>query len=84
MNKIDDTQFDQLLNSIMKAPVPPADLQQKLLMVPALAEAADLPGFALSEWIGLYAPTGVPQPIMARSIIRPKASQSTRLVEVQL
>jgi tripartite-type tricarboxylate transporter receptor subunit TctC len=31
-----------------------------------VAEAADLPGFALSEWIGLYAPTGVPQPIMAR------------------
>ena len=31
-----------------------------------MAEAADLPGFALSEWIGLYAPTGVPQPIMAR------------------
>ena len=26
----------------------------------------------------------VPQPIIARSIIRPKASQSTRLVEVQL
>ena len=42
MNKIDDTQLDQLLNNIMKAPVPPADLQQKLLMVPALAEAADL------------------------------------------
>lgn len=34
--------------------------------VPTVAEAADLPGFALSEWIGLYAPTGVPQPIMAR------------------
>ena len=26
----------------------------------------------------------VPQPIIARSIIRPKACQSTRLVEVQL
>jgi tripartite-type tricarboxylate transporter receptor subunit TctC len=34
--------------------------------VPTVAEAADLPGFALSEWIGLYAPTGVPHPIMAR------------------
>jgi tripartite-type tricarboxylate transporter receptor subunit TctC len=34
--------------------------------VPTVAEAADLPGFALSEWIGLYAPTGVPQPIMVR------------------
>jgi tripartite-type tricarboxylate transporter receptor subunit TctC len=32
--------------------------------VPTVAEA--LPGFALSEWIGLYAPTGTPQPILAR------------------
>ena len=34
------------------------------------------------KWGSMMAP--VPQPIMARSIIRPKASQSTRLVEVQL
>jgi tripartite-type tricarboxylate transporter receptor subunit TctC len=33
--------------------------------VPTVAEAA-LPGFALSEWIGLYAPTGTPTPILAR------------------
>ncbi len=34
--------------------------------VPTVAEAANLPGFALSEWIGLYVPSGVPAPIMAR------------------
>ena len=33
--------------------------------VPTVAEAA-LPGFALSEWIGLYAPTGTPPLILAR------------------
>jgi tripartite-type tricarboxylate transporter receptor subunit TctC len=33
--------------------------------VPTVAEAA-LPGFALSEWIGLYAPTGTPVPIKER------------------
>lgn len=33
--------------------------------VPTVAEAA-LPGFALSEWIGLYAPTGTPQLILTR------------------
>ncbi len=32
--------------------------------VPAVAET--LPGFALTEWIGLYAPAGTPQPVLAR------------------
>ena len=32
--------------------------------VPAVAET--LPGFALTEWIGLYAPAGTPAPVLAR------------------
>ena len=39
-------------------------------------------GNLLIRWGSMMAP--VPQPIIARSIISPKASQSTRLVEVQL
>jgi hypothetical protein len=36
-----DKDFDQLLASVMKAPTPPAGLQQKLLAIPAQAETAD-------------------------------------------
>lgn len=42
MSKMNDNQFDQLLDHVMKAPTPPAGLQQKLLMIPAQPEVADL------------------------------------------
>lgn len=34
--------------------------------VPTVAEAAPLPGFELIEWIGLFAPAGTPDAVLAR------------------
>lgn len=41
MSEMNDTRFEQLLDTVLKAPVAPADLQQKLLAIPAVAAAAD-------------------------------------------
>jgi len=34
--------------------------------VPTVAESGDLPTFAVSVWVGIFAPAGTPQPIVAR------------------
>ena len=48
----------------------------------SITRALSTTGKRSIRWGSMMAP--VPQPIIARSIIRAKASQSTRLVEVQL
>ncbi len=34
--------------------------------VPTVAEAAGLPGFAVEYWLGLFAPAGMPEPLVRR------------------
>ncbi len=41
MTKMNDEQFDRLLERVLRAPEPSTSLQQQLLTVPDLAEAAD-------------------------------------------
>jgi tripartite-type tricarboxylate transporter receptor subunit TctC len=48
--------------------------------VPTVAEAA-LPGFELVEWIGLWAPTGTPTPVLER--IQDTARRTLAMPEVQ-
>lgn len=34
--------------------------------VPTIAEAADLPGFEFATWMGIFAPGGTPEPVLAK------------------
>jgi len=42
MSEMNDNDFEQLLETVLKAPASPAGLEQKLLAIPALVAAADL------------------------------------------
>ena len=50
--------------------------------VPTVAEAADLPGFSVQEWIGMFAPAGTPAEVVARlNEATNKALRNPELVE---